>query len=203
LTKQPSDPPYWKLPTPYGYAAAIDGFGTVAAPLLAGFAFVLIGLTVSLKGDSPVRCPGVATAFLALSALLLLAAVQCSMWARQYTVTPEEMLAWWPEADATRRADLRETQWRYQRLAQGWLFGSRTAYNAGILALLLGVLVILIPKYWTGSRIAAVTLVGAGFLIELLWTVGGLQRLPLVGRAFRRPDQMSIQVPPLSPPPGA
>jgi hypothetical protein len=187
---------YWSVPAPYGYASAIDGFGTVAAPLLAGFGTVVIGITVPLKADSPVRYPGTATAFVALSVLLLLGSVQCSIWARQYAVTPAQMLEWWPDADA-RKDDIRITQWRYASLAAKWLLRARRTYEAGITALLIGVLVILVPKEWTPSRIGAVALVGIGVVLEVLWSITPTHRAwPLVKRVFPVPNELESVPPP-------
>jgi hypothetical protein len=190
---------YWSLPTPYGYGSAIDGFGTVAAPLLAGFGTVVVGITVPLKADSPVRYPGAATAFVALSVLLLLASVQCSMWARQYAVTPNQILEWWPDADLARKHDLRTTQWRYACLASKWLKRTRRTYQGGILALLIGVAVILVPKQWTLSREIAEAVVCLGVLAEMLWMVGALfPRWGVVKRAFPSPEDLEVEPPALS-----
>lgn len=195
-TTRPPKEGYWDVPAPYGYASAIDGFGTIAAPLLAGFAIVLIGIAVSLSTNSPVQYPGTATAFLALSALLLLGSVQCSMWARQYTVTPQEMLAWWPDAHL-RKGDLRVTQWRYAHLATRWLARARLSYQFGIIALLTGILVILIPKQWTPSRIAAEVLIAVGVLCEFYWAFGPTHRSWLfVKWAFPVPLEMTLEPPP-------
>jgi hypothetical protein len=200
---EPQEPNvYWKVPTPYGYGAAVDGFGSVSAPLLAGFAIAVIGITVPLSADSPVRNPGTAIAVVALSVLLLLASVQCSMWARQYSVTPGDMLAWWPDATseqtgkAARLADLRVTQWRYAAIARVWLVRARVSYDLGIIFLLLGLLVILIPKIWTPSRSVACILVGLGVLAEVAWSFAPSHReLPLVKKLFPTPLDMPLQPP--------
>ena len=97
---EPRRAPHLLERAPYGCAAAIDGFRSVAAPLLAGFAIAVVGITVPLTATSPVRYPGTAIAFTALSALMLLASVQCTMWARQYAIHPNDMLEWWPDAAA-------------------------------------------------------------------------------------------------------
>jgi hypothetical protein len=194
------EPPrtYWRVPAPYGYASAIDGFGTVAAPLLAGFGTVVVGITVPLKSDSPVRYPGTATAFVALSVLLLLGSVQCSMWARQYAVTPAQMLEWWPDADTTRKSDIRTSQWRYACLATKWLTRARWTYQAGILALLVGVSIILVPKQWTFSRMVAEGLVCTGVIGEFLWMVVPTHRTwRLVQRLFPEPNDLDLEPPPL------
>ncbi len=197
---------YWNVPKPLGYAAAIDGFGSVAAPLLAGFTIALIGITVPLSSDSPVRNPGTALAFLAVSALSLLASVQCSMWARQYVVKPSEILDWWPDSHAdagldrlaarSRLQDLRLTQWRYSKISATWLSRARLSYHVGILALLLGVLIILVPKHWTPSRVAGCIVLGIGFIAEVLWVVAPTRRSwPLVKRVFPEPIDIAITPP--------
>jgi hypothetical protein len=194
---------YWSVPAPYGYAAAIDGFGSVAAPLLAGFAIAVVGITVPLTFASPVRYPGTAIGFTALAALMLLASVQCSMWAREYAVTPSDMLEWWPDSAgpptdrAARLEDLRVTQWRYATIAGTWLSRARLTYHMGIVSLLVGLLVILVPKVWTPSRVAAVCLVGIGIAVELGWSFAPSHRSwPLIKRLFPEPADIRTTLPP-------
>jgi hypothetical protein len=189
---------YWSRPVPYGYGAALDGFGSIAAPLLAGFGTLVLGITVALKDDSPVRYPGLATAFVALSVLLLLACVQCSMWARQYTVTPNQIREWWPGQDPGDDEDLRKTQWRYSSIARTWLTRTRRAYEFGILALLIGVAVILVPKQWTASRGVAEGVVCSGVLGELVWMWMANRRPPrwsVVKRALPLPVDLELDPP--------
>jgi hypothetical protein len=206
-TREEAGRRYWHAPAPIGYASAIDGFGSVAAPLLAGFTIALIGITVPLSADSPVKYPGTAIAFLAIAALLLLGAVQCSMWARQYAVTPNDILEWWPDSRAqtesdmqaarSRLDDLRLTQWRYATISATWLARARLTYDLGILALLLGVLVILIPKQWTPSRVVAASLLGVGFLIEVYWVSSPKRRSwPFVRKVFPVPPDIPTTPPP-------
>lgn len=195
---RPKPRTYWSIPTPYGYFDALNAFGTTAAPLLAGFGVALIGLAVGLKTDSPVRYPGVALASVAVSVLLLLGSVQCSMWARQYAVTPAEMFAWWPDAHE-RQEDLRTTQWRYSTIGALWLRRARAMYQFGLVALLLGLLAILIPKEWSPSRIAAEVIVGLGVCLEVLWIyLPRRRRYRLVRTLFPTPMDLTLNPPPVS-----
>jgi hypothetical protein len=159
----------WVAPWPVGYPAAMESAGSVAAPLLAGFSFALVGLIVP-EGKG-IRWPGVALAFLVAAGLLFIAAVQCGFWARQWTVAPSELEEWWPD-------DPEERKHAEQRAhAQGfatWAGRLRLTYRTGILFLLVGIAMTLVPPGGIGvARWFAIAIAFAGVALELLWIVSG------------------------------
>ena len=152
----------WDAPWPYGYPGSVESAGSVAAPLLAGFSFALIGLIV--PEGTGIRWPGLALTLFVAAGLLFVAAVQCGFWARLWTVTPSDLCEWSPDdPDDRKRAE--------QRLhAKGFrLWSNRLtwAYRWGILALLAGVTILLVPPgNLSGMRWAAIVLAAMGWLLE-------------------------------------
>ncbi|HXK14152.1 MAG TPA: hypothetical protein VNH45_06420 [Gaiellaceae bacterium] len=99
--------------------------------------------------------------------MLFVASVQCAFWAKEYVVAPGDLDAWY--GDMSKRDKI-----AYQRAHQlnfrRWAARMNKSYRLGILALLSGMTVALVP---TGSlgvmRSAAIGVIIAGFLVELLW----------------------------------
>jgi hypothetical protein len=165
------------VPTPYGYAAAVDTAGTVAAPLLAGFGLALIGLILGLgtPDSMPLREPALVP--LVIAVVSLIACVQCTFWAKQYAATPSQILEWWPDIEpsppAPRQEMLRRDQWRDAALGRRWQRVSAWTYDAGILALLGSLPLILArPLSWAQpGRWLALGLAELAFVAELYWVV--------------------------------
>lgn len=63
----PRDWSPWSVPKPYGAPAALQSAGTVAAPLLAGFSFALVGLV--LTSPERIRWPDATLVLLTASGL--------------------------------------------------------------------------------------------------------------------------------------
>lgn len=152
-------------PWPYGFRAAINSVGTVASPLLAGFSFALIGLVI--PSASAFRWPGVSLALLVVSGISFVMAVQCGFWAQLWVVMPSELEEWGPNDPPARRlAELRLH-------AHGFNIWSRrvnACYRVGLLALLVGVMLMLIPPGdISASRWIAVAAAALGVLAEVLW----------------------------------
>jgi drug/metabolite transporter (DMT)-like permease len=158
---------------PYGSPEALENLGTAAAPLLAGFSFALIGLLLD-KSDVMWE-PNLALLLLVLSGILLIYAVQFAFNARRFQVPPGDYLAFLEiaAADSFPESELRKLQagWRDQHAV--WANRARRAYNAGIVVLLAGVGIVLVPKAGPGHmpplRVAAVTLALLGAAIEISW----------------------------------
>lgn len=165
----------WYVPRPYGAPGALRNAGTVAAPLLAGFSFTLVGLV--LTSPERIRWPNAALVLLTASGLGLIAAVQCAFWARRWDVTPEEMLSWWPIFEELPEA-VRQEVYREQHINtkkwRRWARATQIGYNGGILSLLAGVTVLLAPPSHqpiVSLRGLALLLALLGFAAELTWVV--------------------------------
>jgi len=165
----------WNVPRPYGAPAALQTSGGVAAPLLAGFSFALVGLVIT--NPDKIRWPDATLVLLTASGLCLIAAVQCAAWARRWDVTPAELLSWWPEFDQlpeAAREDVYAEQHVHTERHRRWARATRLAYDAGILSLLAGITVFLAPLAHhsvVSLRGLALLLALLGFLAELTWVV--------------------------------
>jgi hypothetical protein len=159
----------WAAPWPYGDFAAAESAGGVASPLLAGFCFTLIGLIVP-EGKG-IRWPGFALVLLVAGGLFFIAAVQCGAWARQWTVTPQELDEWGPGEPLGRK----EAEQRAHFVGFSmWSRRLRLADRGGIVALLAGVMVMLVPPgHITGMRWLAIVTAACGLVLESLWIASG------------------------------
>jgi hypothetical protein len=166
--------PRWEPPRPYGYPTALDGMGTIAAPLLASVSIALVA--VVLTSESAFRWVSAVLLLLVLAAGAFIATVECSFMARQYVVTPSELEDWWPDsAEPGRRKSLRREQRYYLSRFRSWTVRARFAYNTGILALSLGVVALLVPTGCVSDgRRVVITLAALAFLVELAWIVNTL-----------------------------
>lgn len=184
----PPVPPEWDAPFPYGHMTSIESAGGVAAPLLAGFAFALIGLVVTSPGS--VRFADAALSCFVAAAVLLIAAVQCAFWAREWTIAPGELVDWKPDPGTShdRRVDLQRLHRAGFRI---WANRFRWTYRWGIVVLLAGIAIVLVPDGDVGAlRWVAIAIAWLGFLGELLWIASGaLLRGHPVGTWSGVPDE--------------
>ncbi|MDG4782254.1 hypothetical protein O7614_21570 [Micromonospora sp. WMMD961] len=167
-------------PNPYGAYQAADGLGGIAAPLLAAAAVTLLGLVLQI--ETVLRWPSLSLLLFGAAIILLLRAVQSHARARGYSVTPSEALAWYPDAaDMQRR---RVVQWELRRHQAAWRFWigrARRHYNLGVLFLLIGAAVLLVPadpQKLTATRWAAIAVLVWGCVAETM----------AILIAWRRPD---------------
>jgi len=158
-------------PSPYGAPAAIDTMGSVAAPLLAGFSMTLLILVIT-NPDS-FRWPGPVLVAFAFSAVALVSVVQFTFWARSYTVTPDELKSWWPDVETEeRRSVVRGEQLAHEQARRIWSTRARRFYRAGIIALLLGTAIALIPPgRVTTAQWVAFSVLLLGLIYEVLWVI--------------------------------
>jgi hypothetical protein len=128
--------PGWDVPYPYGQAAAIDSMGGIAAPLLAGFSVTLALLVISTP--QAFRFVNATLALLLVAAFALIAALQFTFRARQYAVSPSQIVEWWPDAESDERLqELRHEQREHRKEFTRWANPARYAYNVGILCFVL------------------------------------------------------------------
>lgn len=142
------DPPEegrpWKVPWPYGYPQAVDSAGSVAAPLLAGFSITLLGIAIA--SSTGMRWANEAMVALAAATGLLVFAVQAAFIARSFHVTPAELLGWWAEPDKNPGlAQLHQWQAEHKVNYDIWAARFRLSYNLGLVLLLAGVALCLVP----------------------------------------------------------
>jgi hypothetical protein len=158
-----SEPPLIPhMPMPLGYSAALENVGTTAAPLLAGFAFTLIGLVVT--SSKALAQPALALLLLVIASLLLIWTVQFAFNARRYYIPPGDYLSLVQMTpDGMTKDELRREYSSWLLKHQKLLDRARATYNAGIVFLLAGVTIVLIPP----GRLADVSLlrlIAAGFV---------------------------------------
>jgi hypothetical protein len=176
------------VPDPYGFAAAIDGVGTIASPLLAGISAALVVLVISSAPDFD--WGDVAIFFLTGATLSLLAAVQCAFWARQYSVTPSELQEWWGPAlqDAKRLEAVQDEQEALSKTYGKWSKRVRRYYNLGLLLLLIAIPVLLVPsgglEKASDGRLMGFALAVIALMAELFW--GTKVALARLGRWWRQ-----------------
>jgi hypothetical protein len=152
-------------PWPYGYRNAINSVGTVASPLLAGFSFTLIALVI--PATSGIRWPGVCLVLFVVSGISFVMAVQCGFWAQMWVVMPSEIGEWTPTSPPERvDAELRFHAHGFKI----WAGRVNSCYRVGLLGLLIGVMLILIPPGdLSTSRWIAVVAAALGVCLEVLW----------------------------------
>lgn len=161
-----------------------------------------VASSVFFTGSDPFsRYPTQAALLLLLAGLLLIASVQAALAVKRHGLTPSQLAEWFPEhvrseppASAEERERLKwdlpglpamhvSERWyaglvrRYQRQettkALWWARVTRYAYHLGILALLAGLAVLVVPPAGTdgGWRWALFGVATAGVIGEALWIV--------------------------------
>jgi hypothetical protein len=127
----------------------VDSVGTVALPLLAGFSITAV--VVVSEDATNFRWPGATILVLAFAAIVLIVAVQCSYHAHIYLSKKD------PD----------------HKNGVTWAKRTRWCYDAGLLALIAGMALIVAPHGATGIqgsfRWGAVALTALAFIGEVIW----------------------------------
>lgn len=149
MTKREMDPGVTGKPTEARLKRWINSVGTVTLPLLTGFSITAV---VVVSDDAAnFLLPGVTILVLASAALALIVAVQCAYHARVYL----------SEQDPDHEKGLDWARW------------TRRFYDAGLLALLVGLALVVAPHRATGIqaglRWTAVGLTCFACLGEVVW----------------------------------
>jgi hypothetical protein len=141
---------------------------TIAAPLLAGFS--LTGLFLVLQTPAAIRLHSAVLIDLAAAVVVLIVTIQCGFWALREIKISEVEIAQMVDAGAFIDPKINDT-------ARSWVKWARTLYDLGILLLLAGLTLALVPKGEVLTpRFAAVGLVGIGFLFEAGWVAWSFTR---------------------------
>jgi hypothetical protein len=173
----------------------VSAMGSVAAPLLAGFAVTFVTLTV--QDPDKFRWPALVVLAGTVAALALLTSLQCSFAAQRYTVTPGYLTDFGLDRDP----DIKRRQWAYDYVRSAWSDRAIRAYNLGLIAFMVAVALLLAPKTGTptglvmpAARWAAVVVAGGGLVGEIGWWSlskhagrdwpAGQRRQPVIDKIF-------------------
>jgi hypothetical protein len=159
------------IPSPYGSVAATEASGSIAVPLLAGFALTIA--TIVITSPDKFRWKDLTILFLVIAVVLFIGCLQAAQWARAYQVAPREAAAWWPGATQPQLGAL-ETELRQHHSSRvTWVHRQQRTYRGGILALLLGLTSALVPPGAADQvsllRWAAVGVAALGSFAEFSW----------------------------------
>src|SRR5690349_10282784 len=135
---EPLHPRMWRVRYPLGTVDAVRSMGTIAAPLLAGFALATVVLLATAA--HPPRYADWTIAVFAASAGLFVFSLQFTLAGLLYAAAPSDRLAWRPDAatDAGAREALRLVQRKDDYLQRGYFRRARGCYDLGMLAYLVG-----------------------------------------------------------------
>ena len=192
-----SDERIWdQLQFPFGAADATDKIGSTAAPLLAGFAFALIGLTID-KGNVMGEAD-LALLLLVFAGVALVSSVQLNFNARRYHFSVEEYFDLCRLAEDQKEevsvSEVKKMAREYLGEERIWAERSRVAYNLGVAVFFFGVAATLIPVsgiwHLEPLRAAAVILVTAAGLVEATLIAGEAVRL-LLDAVLRRENEQA------------
>lgn len=163
------------IPSPYGEHAALDQSGSVATPLMAGFALTMA--TIVIASPQPFRWSNPVLLMLTLAIVSLVMSVQAAQSTRAFLVRPDEIALWWPHMTAEQRKSRISEAVEHHRSRHRWSLRQRWTYRVGVLALLTGLTLALVPPEpgkgddaisWV--RWGAVAVGAVGVVVELAWT---------------------------------
>jgi hypothetical protein len=167
----------WERPENVGRAEEVRGFGGVVGTLIAGFSLAAIAQLVS--ADDPPPLYWLAVAALTASAVLMLFSVQFSFLLVRHSASPEERLAWHPEARVhpTQLAEERRQQAEDKLLGDEYYQRARFFFNLGLILFFTGLGFAVVPDDWNAAWVAAVAIAAVGGLVEAWWAIrgGGLE----------------------------
>jgi hypothetical protein len=146
----------------------------VATPLLAGFAITVIAIV--LQTPNTFRWSDWVLLLLTIASGSLITSVQAGHSAQAYLVTPYEAAEWWPDPSESIVADLEAELLAHKRAYDHWVAIQAFTYHLGVVALLSGIAVALVPPTGIGVssvRWIAVALACLFVAIELSWILGG------------------------------
>jgi len=169
----------WNRRRPINYPKQIEITGGIAAPLLAGFSLTTVAQLV-IGNDHPWLSEW-AVALFAISATLLVYAMQFSASLVGYSATPSDRLDYNPEAahDPRILRAIRRRQWEEMELRRRYTVRTRHCYNLGLIAFLSGLGLILVPNHpwpWPWGHFVGVSVVSVSIMVEILWAISNATR---------------------------
>jgi hypothetical protein len=153
--------------------------GTVAAPLLAGFALttVVVLVTTSTVKTMPLYEWGVV--LFSLAGMLFVFTVQFTYMGLMYAASPSERVDWLPHAagqepDDETYATATRIQVMDLALQERYFTRAGRLYALGILSYTAGLGLIVIPHDWDVARGMVVAMLTIAFALEVVWFVSTL-----------------------------
>jgi hypothetical protein len=155
--------------------------GGVAAPVLGGFSLAAVVTTLTLK-SSDLRWRDVTLLLFFLAAVLFIATLQATFWARAYQTNPSEIKSWWPDADNNpERLNMLRREQAYSAAGFGmWANRAVVIYDSALLLLLAALTTLAVPAESHGHvavlRWVAVAVGVVAFIIGSVLTFARRQR---------------------------
>jgi hypothetical protein len=170
-------PHRWQYRNPLGSVDANRAMGTVAAPLLAGFALATIVLLLTTASVKIMPCYEWAITVFVLAAALFIFAVQFTFMGLLYAAAPAERLDWLPpgqEPDDEAYAIATKIQLMDLALQERYFSRAGRLYSLGVLCYTAGLELIIVPRNWDFPRGIALSFITVAFVLELIWFVSAL-----------------------------
>lgn len=163
----------WLVRYPLGTVDAMRAMGTVAAPLLAGFALAVVSILAT--ADHLAYLGELAIGAFTAGAVLFVFCLQFTFSALLYSATPDERIAWTlgNQAEPVHIERAQRVQRLDHRLQGRYLARARITYDLGIVSHLVGLLALIAPRHWWSTRDVAFGIVAVALGVELLWIIGG------------------------------
>jgi hypothetical protein len=142
--------------------------------------FSLLAIATLVTANDPPRLVGWAIGAFTVTVAVLLFSMQVAFLSLNRNSSPADILSWRPEATVS----VHELQLARAAQAAGFREMKRLgkisfrAYHLGVVAFLIALLFLVIPKTWSGGRIAGVVAVASVLSLELWWALANKRWLP-------------------------
>jgi hypothetical protein len=169
----------WRRPEQFGYSETLRGLGGIVAPLLTGFS--LTAITLLLTASSKPWLADWAAVALTITVACLLFSMQLAFLALALNPSPADILTWMPEVTISADALLKAREEQAANLEEVKRLWRRTgiAYDVGIVAFLVGLVLLSVPHSCSPSRILATAVATMALSGELWWVLANhIDRLP-------------------------
>ena len=148
--------------------------GTVAAPLLAGFALTTVVVLVTMSSVKTMPLYEWGVAVFALAGTLYVFTVQFTFMGLMYAASPSDRVEWLPrvagqEPDDEAYAMATKVQVMDLALQERYFTRAGRLYALGILCYTAGLGFVIIPHDWDAPRGIALAVVTLAFVLEVVW----------------------------------